>query len=1091
MDHSFLNINNLVLLVCFFTYLALGVYIYTKDIYSKTNQSFAMILACLSAWSGSFIIWSFLTSEMAIRFWVGMTFAVPTLLVAFFLYFALVFPNGSHSLNINELFSIFCPALVMFIAAFTPLIMRQIPSPLIEPTHGSAYPIYVLYLLSYFVAAFVILFIKYLHSKGKERLQLIYVFIGSFAAAAIGIFMNIVLVSFDIFGFGPVMVNAIGPAAPLIFASFITYSIAKYRLLTVDQLIRRATLFGVFVFLIISTLVILYLNLHDFLFIFYVIAAHVFLGGYILIQNYKNSINRSFAAFTFFIALWILFKYLVDTAVEYKTALLLSKMVFIGAAFMPCTFLYFTFAFLNKIQYFNPMRRSLIFVPAIVFLLILPTNMMVQDVKLYQWGVAFIYGSLYPLFTIYFLSYFIYSFYNLAMEYRVTHGLKKAQIGYLFLGIMIAAIIGAITNILLPSLFGITEFYKMGPPSTIIIIVAIFYSIVKHRLMNIEFVIQKGLIYSVLVILIMATYGIAVIFSQQLLSGILGYGSTLIVIMAALIIAVTYQPVLNTMQEVTDRIFFRARYDYQRTIRDVSKALASVMRIGQLTRYIVEILSNTMKLSEISFLLFNSTRNRYRSVPIEYKKPTGKYKTIEIDAKSPIINYLKTKKMVLVADELGFEIEEKRLHTEMPEDVKALEDLRDELGRLGIAAWVPVISKGELVGIIAVGDKLSGDMYTDEDLRLLVTLSNQMAIALDNARLYEEILTTKNYTEDILNSITSGVVATDISGKIAIYNMAFEKMLGAEGRQLKSKDIQEVFSENIDLRELIKGTTSGKEIKNIESLLITKSQEGGTPVNFSSVILKDGAGKNMGFLFVITDLSERKELEGRVRQADKVAALGTMAAGMAHEIKNPLSSIKVFSQLILQRYDDEEYRKKFYEIIPNEIARIDRIVESLLGFARASQPKLKKCNIVNIINDTLKELDELISRSNINVSKKFDEVPEITADNDQIMQVFSNLILNSINAMPDGGELRVYVTKGKKEQREEPYVTVSIIDTGYGIPKENLKKLFDPFFTTKHGGTGLGLTIAHSIIEGHKGTVDVESEVGKGTSFVVTLPVSL
>ena len=231
-----------------------------------------------------------------------------------------------------------------------------------------------------------------------------------------------------------------------------------------------------------------------------------------------------------------------------------------------------------------------------------------------------------------------------------------------------------------------------------------------------------------------------------------------------------------------------------------------------------------------------------------------------------------------------------------------------------------------------------------------------------------------------------------------------------------------------------------------------------------------------------------KELEGRVRRADKLAALGTMAAGMAHEIKNPLSSIKVFSQLLLQRYEDEEYRKKFVEIIPREIGRIDRIVESLLGFARASQPKLERASVAGIVEELLKDYHEQIEKSNIKVNKKVEEVPEIEIDRGQIMQAFSNLILNSVQAMPTGGELNISVTKGKKGKKEEPYITINISDTGYGIPKDHLKKLFDPFFTTKHGGTGLGLTIAHSIVDGHKGTIDVKSDIGKGTSFTIILP---
>ena len=251
-------------------------------------------------------------------------------------------------------------------------------------------------------------------------------------------------------------------------------------------------------------------------------------------------------------------------------------------------------------------------------------------------------------------------------------------------------------------------------------------------------------------------------------------------------------------------MFFRARYDYQRTLRDISKALASVMRIRQLVKYIVEALVETIKVEEISFLILDDERKRYRSVPIEYKKDIGLYNKIEMDPGSRIISYLKLKKKILLADEIGYEISELKLRKNEQEKISILEELRDEIERMGIAVWVPVISKNELIGIISLGYKMSGDMYTEEDLRLLVTLSNQLAIALDNARLYEELLETKNYSENILYSMISGVASTDLSGKVVTFNKAFESITGLDKGKIKDNDIRQLFSESTSISELIK-----------------------------------------------------------------------------------------------------------------------------------------------------------------------------------------------------------------------------------------------------------------------------------------------
>ena len=215
-----------------------------------------------------------------------------------------------------------------------------------------------------------------------------------------------------------------------------------------------------------------------------------------------------------------------------------------------------------------------------------------------------------------------------------------------------------------------------------------------------------------------------------------------------------------------------------------------------------------------------------------------------------------------------------------------------------------------------------------------------------------------------------------------------------------------------------------------------------------------------------------------------------MAAGMAHEIKNPLSSMKVFSQLLPLKIDDPEFKQKLGEILPREIDRIDRIVESLLGFARATVPKFEPVRVEELMEETLKYFADKAAGAGVAIKKEYAKLPEIELDRGQMSQVFSNLVLNAIQAMPEGGTLTVRTMPGKKVDDQLKEIKVSVADTGHGIPEESQKKLFDPFFTTKYGGTGLGLTITHSIVDGHRGLIDVASELGKGTTFTVTLPVS-
>jgi signal transduction histidine kinase len=260
------------------------------------------------------------------------------------------------------------------------------------------------------------------------------------------------------------------------------------------------------------------------------------------------------------------------------------------------------------------------------------------------------------------------------------------------------------------------------------------------------------------------------------------------------------------------------------------------------------------------------------------------------------------------------------------------------------------------------------------------------------------------------------------------------------------------------------------------------------------------------------DLRDSQE---RLILSEKLASLGTMAAGMAHEIKNPLVSIRTFTQLLEQKWQDEEFRKKFSSIIPHEIERINRIAESLLKFGRPMKPELSKVDINGLLEEVLLLFESESKKHNVRVTKTLAALPEITGDAGQLQQVFVNIVKNAIEAMQGkGGELIVKSDvgevvrlgklgrEGKKRgeemvwgeeeelQRPMPAVFVEISDTGEGISDENLKNLFDPFFTTKMTGTGMGLPITLRIIEEHKGSIKVKSQVGKGTSFIITLPQS-
>jgi len=255
--------------------------------------------------------------------------------------------------------------------------------------------------------------------------------------------------------------------------------------------------------------------------------------------------------------------------------------------------------------------------------------------------------------------------------------------------------------------------------------------------------------------------------------------------------------------------------------------------------------------------------------------------------------------------------------------------------------------------------------------------------------------------------------------------------------------------------------------------------------------------------------AELKESQDHLIASEKLAALGTMAAGMAHEIKNPLVAMRTFTQLLPLKWEDKEFRDKFIAIIPPEIDKINKIAENLLKFGRPSKPEFRNINIDTVLEEVLELLENQIKKNNVRVSTKFVKTPKISGDPNQLSQAFLNIIMNAAQAMKDGGELIVKTDIGhviqlgkitkegfvsakklaeKPAGEKVPMVFIEITDTGPGIPEESMRNMFDPFFTTKESGTGMGLPITLRIIEDHKGSIKVRSQVGKGTTFIIMLP---
>jgi PAS domain S-box-containing protein len=372
-----------------------------------------------------------------------------------------------------------------------------------------------------------------------------------------------------------------------------------------------------------------------------------------------------------------------------------------------------------------------------------------------------------------------------------------------------------------------------------------------------------------------------------------------------------------------------------------------------------------------------------------------------------------------------------------------------------------------------------------------------------------------NYLNNILESLTSGVVAINLNGEITLFNRAAEEILGYKADEVLGRQYGEVMGngvkENMTLPFTLK---SRKSHINEEKEVFSKGGQK-VPLGFSTSLLTDGDNNVLGAVEVFFDLSKLKELEEEVTRVRTLAALGEMAATVAHEVKNPLGGIRGFADLLDQDLEEGDPRKKSVKKILEGVETLDRIVVSLLNYTKPIRLDLHEVEFISFIDDVIKffEIDLGHQKKKIQIVREYPQKALLCRiDTEQFRQVILNLLHNATQAMPQGGKILVQVdlecknsvfSKEEKagtgapreftpmEKRSEippkAGIVLKISDTGMGMSKATLDKLFTPFFTTKEHGTGLGLSTVKKIVEAHRGEIKVESELGKGTTVIVRL----
>lgn len=391
----------------------------------------------------------------------------------------------------------------------------------------------------------------------------------------------------------------------------------------------------------------------------------------------------------------------------------------------------------------------------------------------------------------------------------------------------------------------------------------------------------------------------------------------------------------------------------------------------------------------------------------------------------------------------------------------------------------PIIERGKIVGSIGIARDVT-----------------------ERKKMEREILDLKNFNESIIQSMEAGLLTTDLEGHITSLNAGGEKILGWKTRTVVGKQIKTVLKpEEVDFL-LSKPPLPGALPYSRETELTVKTGKK-IAIGFTTTNRINNQRKKVGTIISFRDISQLKQMQTEVIRMERLASLGVLASGIAHEIKNPLAGIKTMAQACDEEFSKNDPRREYLTRIVRQVNRLDDLLKTFFAYARPKPPNRKRHQLSEILCEVINLVSKKLASSGIAYRENFEsDIPELMIDSQQFQQVFLNLILNAVEAMPSGGTLTISSKKitnlekgiiqrnGKSKNKtlNGSFVEIVVSDTGTGIDDDNLETIFDPFFTTKSNGTGLGLSIVYRIIEEHQGDIRVESQVGCGTSFKITLP---
>jgi two-component system NtrC family sensor kinase len=585
---------------------------------------------------------------------------------------------------------------------------------------------------------------------------------------------------------------------------------------------------------------------------------------------------------------------------------------------------------------------------------------------------------------------------------------------------------------------------------------SLVYFLAHKRVTDIENIIKKTLSISSLFIFIFGIYlflGLSI--EQNKLLGI--FWSIAAILMAGLL----FKPLESTIQKFIEKIFYRETFNFKRKLKELESSISTQRDLHSLSINFLEIITRGFQLQNCALLIHNKNSLFYL-LPDQTR-----------------IFLTPSFRDALGSHENVIFLSEQEFKTKFPHDQEALLQYK-------FLQFLPLNIGDRMIGIVAMGRKTDDSYLTVEDLELLSSISAPLALSLENAFLYSRLETQltelnllKEFNENIIENINLGIMVVSRMNQVQTWNTFMEDRLQIKRQKALHKKAALVVGNDL-WSKIQTGQPGTHTLRNVK----VSTQDNDSIYDVYISPLKNERGNISGRIFVFEDVTEKINIQNQLITSEKMASVGMLAAGIAHEINTPLTGISSYCQFLLENPDDADNREMVTKM-HDQVLRANKIIQTLLNFSRQKGQQPLPVNLNRVIEESLALVEHKLKRKNIIFKKEVNFQNNFHGFAIRLQQLFINLFINSIDAINSEGQISI---QGEETSEQ---IIIRFKDNGRGIREKLLEKIFDPFFTTKEigKGTGLGLSIVYSIVKEHYGNIEVHSKVDHGTTFIITFPV--